>query len=51
MESERNGPDVVRHLEPPGFFALNYGSRTPIVLLGAHVLFGLQIGWGYDVGV
>ena len=31
MASPLRGPTVVRYLEPPGFFGLNYGTRTPLM--------------------
>ena len=33
MASEQHGPTVARQLEPPGFLALNYGVRTPVVAM------------------
>ena len=47
MASETHGPTVVRQLEPPGFFALNYGRRTPISIVVAHVIFGVILGTFY----
>jgi uncharacterized membrane protein YagU involved in acid resistance len=47
MASERRGPTVVRQLEPPGFFALHYGLRTPISVVLAHVVFGIILGVFY----
>jgi hypothetical protein len=47
MASEAQGPTVMRQLEPPGFLALNYGVRTPISLLVAHVAFGAILGAFY----
>jgi len=47
MASERQGPTVVEQLEPPGFMARNYGVRTPISILVAHVLFGGLLGFFY----
>lgn len=44
MASERRGPTVVRRLEPPGFFGLNYGVQTPVTVLVAHVVFGVILG-------
>jgi hypothetical protein len=43
------GPTVVRQLEPPGFLGLNYGARTPISVLIAHVLFGMLLGALYRI--
>jgi hypothetical protein len=31
-------------LEPPGFMLLNYGARTPIVMLATHVIYGAIVG-------
>jgi hypothetical protein len=31
-------------LEPPGFLLLNYGRRTPLVTLAAHVVYGAIVG-------
>jgi hypothetical protein len=45
MADEQHGPDPTRQLEPPGFLALNYGRRTPVVTLAAHLLFGAVLGF------
>lgn len=47
MAGEHQGPTVVRQLEPPGFMARNYGVRTPISVMLAHVLFGAILGLFY----
>jgi hypothetical protein len=47
MASELGGPTVTQRLEPPGFMALNYGLRTPISVLLAHVVFGALLGLFY----
>jgi hypothetical protein len=47
MASEQHGPTVARQLEPPGFFALNYGLRTPISVVLSHVVFGMILGAFY----
>jgi hypothetical protein len=47
MASEQQGPTVARQLEPPGFLALNYGVRTPISVLLAHLVFGAIVGSFY----
>lgn len=44
MASDRAGPDSTASLEPPGLFALNYGSATPLVAVVAHVVFGVTLG-------
>lgn len=50
MASELRGPTVVRQLEPPGFLGLHYGTRTPIVAVLGHVVFGLVLGLFYRGG-
>jgi uncharacterized membrane protein YagU involved in acid resistance len=47
MVSDFYGPEPTRLLEPPGFFATNYGSKTPYVLLFAHVMYGATLGTFY----
>ena len=47
MASELRGPTVGQQLEPPGFMARNYGVRTPISVLTAHLLFGGLLGFFY----
>ena len=47
MANEQYGPTVVKQLEPPGFFALHYGIRTPISVLAAHAVFGAILGAFY----
>ena len=47
MATESQGPTVVRQLEPPGFLALHYGIRTPIVAIAAHVVFVAILGTFY----
>jgi uncharacterized membrane protein YagU involved in acid resistance len=49
MAGESQGPTVVKQLEPPGFLALNYGGPTPLVVLVAHVVFGIILGSFYVV--
>ena len=49
MVSEYYGPAPNRLLQPPGFMALNYGRRTPMVTLFAHLLYGAIIGGFYQV--
>jgi hypothetical protein len=44
MASELRGPTVAAQLEPPGFLARNYGVRTPISVVVAHVVFGAMLG-------
>ncbi len=47
MASEQHGPTPTRQLQPPGFLALNYGHRTPIATLAAHLLYGAILGAFY----
>ena len=47
MASELRGPTVMQRLEPPAFMARNYGLRTPISVLVAHVVFGALLGLFY----
>src|SRR5687767_1470640 len=47
MAGEGQGPTPTRQLEPPGFLALNYGRRTPISVLLAHVVYGGILGACY----
>ena len=49
MVSEYYGPTPNRRLQPPGFLALNYGRRTPIVTIVAHVIYGAIIGGLYEL--
>jgi hypothetical protein len=49
MVSEYYGPTPNRRLQPPGFFALNYGSRTPAVTIAAHAIYGAIIGAFYTL--
>jgi uncharacterized membrane protein YagU involved in acid resistance len=47
MANEQQGPTPTRQLEPPGAFALNYGKRTPISVVIAHLLYGAILGAFY----
>jgi uncharacterized membrane protein YagU involved in acid resistance len=49
MASEQHGPSANRMLEPPGFLALNYGIRTPLSVLIAHIVFGIILGVFYHL--
>lgn len=51
MAREEEEPDRTPLLEPPGFLGLNYGARTPLFVLAAHVLFGIVLGTFYEVGI
>ena len=48
MAAEDQGPDPTPMLQPPGFLALNYGTRTPRVTLLSHVVYGAIIAAAYD---
>lgn len=50
MVSDYRGPEPTRQLEPPGFAALNYGRRTPIGLIIAHLVYGGMLGLFYSAG-
>jgi hypothetical protein len=47
MASDGRGPEPTRELEPPGFMALYYGRGTPLVVVVAHVVFGVVFGTFY----
>jgi uncharacterized membrane protein YagU involved in acid resistance len=47
MASEEQGPEPTRELEPPGVMGLNYGRRTPLVTIFAHLVYGAIIGGLY----
>ena len=49
MASEDKGPTVTRQLEPPGFFALNYGYQTPVSVVLAHLIYGAILGAFYSL--
>lgn len=49
MASETTGPEPTRGLEPPGFMALNYGRRTPLIALAAHLAYGVILGAFYEL--
>jgi uncharacterized membrane protein YagU involved in acid resistance len=49
MVSEYFGPTPNRQLQPPGFLALNYGRRTPIVAIVAHLVYGAILGAFYQL--
>ncbi len=49
MASDFTGPQPTTALEPPGFMALNYGRSTPLVTLGAHLVYGAILGHFYEV--
>jgi hypothetical protein len=46
MARPHAGPTTARRLEPPGFFARNYGWPTAAALVLSHVVFGAILGFG-----
>jgi len=44
MASVDQGPTNLRQLEPPGPLALYYGFTTPLMVVIAHIVFGIVIG-------
>jgi hypothetical protein len=49
MATERDGPKARTALQPPGFFGLNYGRRTPMFGLLSHLVYGLIMGTFYSL--
>lgn len=49
MAGEQRGPTPTRQLEPPGFLALHYGRRTPMVVILAHLAYGAILGGFYHL--
>ena len=49
MASEQRGPEAHNMLEPPGFFGLNYGARTPVAVIVTHAIFGAILGCFYHL--
>ena len=49
MVSEAYGPTPNAQVQPPGFFGLHYGRRTPIATIVAHVAYGAVLGGLYRV--
>jgi hypothetical protein len=47
MAGERQGPDRLKILEPPGWLALNYGYTTPLATIVSHLVYGLVLGTFY----
>jgi hypothetical protein len=44
MATPLTAADSTPLLEPPGFLMMNYGRRTPLVTLAAHVAYGAIVG-------
>ncbi len=49
MKSEQAGGASSARLQPPGFLALNYGERTPLVTLAGHLVYGALLGAFYKL--
>jgi uncharacterized membrane protein YagU involved in acid resistance len=49
MANEQQGPSPTRQLQPPGFLGLNYGRRTPIATILAHLVYGAILGGFYQL--
>jgi hypothetical protein len=50
MGSTLSAADSTPLIEPPGFLMLNYGRRTPIVSLAAHIAYGVIVGGFVSLG-
>ena len=44
MGSATSAAGSVALLEPPGFMMLNYGARTPLAVIVAHIAYGAIVG-------
>ena len=49
MATNRAGPGSTAVLEPPGLAGLNYGTQTPLVVMAAHLVYGIALGLLLDV--
>ena len=49
MRGKHHGPMPTPLLEPPGFLAIHYGIRTPIITMAAHLVYGAVIGAFYQL--
>lgn len=49
MAGKHHGPTPTQLLEPPGFMALHYGRRTPLITLLAHIAYGIILGLFYPL--
>lgn len=49
MAGEHQQPMPTALLEPPGFMALNYGARTPLITLVAYLAYGTILGAFYSL--
>ena len=48
MAHPYQGPTPTKQLQPPGFFAINYGRGTPIMTLIAHMIYGGMLGFFFS---
>ena len=44
IATAEQGPTQMRQIEPPGPLALYYGFSTPLMVVVAHVIFGMVVG-------
>lgn len=44
MANPFDGPTPTKELQPPGFFAVNYGKSTAVVTMFAHLIYGTVLG-------
>ncbi len=51
IATEYDGPSATRRIEPPGFLGLNYGYRTPLTTIVAHLLFGALLGAAFSAPI
>jgi hypothetical protein len=49
MAHPYQGPTPTKQLQPPGFFALNYGRGTPVVTIIGHMVYGALLGLFYQL--
>lgn len=47
MANPAQGPTPTKQLQPPGFFALNYGRGTALVTIISHLMYGFILGFFY----
>ena len=50
MGADATAAPAVALLERPGFMMLNYGLRTPLVSLAAHLAYGALVGGFVSLG-
>lgn len=47
MANPSRGPEPTKQLQPPGFFAYNYGRNTSLVTIISHLAYGVILGFFY----